>query len=219
MGYKSTLRSLSAAANASARESERRQKRLQREQERIEKKIAKLEEKKAKITDSLNDLFAKGKIDKKEYKELLKREPEITFDLLIFGKTAAASAAKRYICGKVDKEEFQALCETIVPSEVAEEKQEIAETYDQILQEIKDFVKSCKALENQCHKCGKKKGIFSPLSNIGNVKLCGKCKRELNKLLNHKGMNGAYFYVSPHTISLDEIEEPQLQISIQQDHF
>lgn len=219
MGYKSILRSLSAAANASARESERTKKRLEREQERMEKKILKLEEKKAKITDSLNDLFAKGKIDKKEYEKLLKRESEIAFDLLVFGKTAATSAAKRYICGKVDKEEFQAICETIIPSEVSEEKQEIIEGYDQLLEEIKDFVKSCRAQENQCHKCSKKKGIFRPLSDIGNMKLCKKCKKELNKLLNHKGMNGTYFYVSPHMISLDEIEDCQIQINIQQDHF
>ncbi len=219
MGYKSTLRSLGSAANAAARESERKQKRLLREQERVEKKIAKLEEKKAKISDSLNDLFAKGKIDKKEHEELLKRESDITYDLLVFGKTAAASAAKRYICGKIDKKEFESLCESIIPSEVSEEKTEIAESYDQLLQNIKDFIKSCEEQENQCHKCGKKKGIFSPLSNVGNVKLCGKCKKELNNHLNHKGVNGIYFYVAPHTISLDDIDKPQLQINIQQDHF
>jgi hypothetical protein len=219
MGYKSTLKSLSAASNAAARESERNRKRLQREQERLDKKIAALEEKKAKITDSLNDQFAKGKIDKKRHEELLQREPEITFDLLIFGKSAATSAAKRYICGTIEKGEFESLCKSIIPTEVIEEKQEIADNYNKLIEDIKDFKNSCKERENECHKCGKKKGIFSPLSDVESVKLCGKCKREFKNLLNFKGVNGNYFYVAPHTISLNDIEKPQLQINIQQDCF
>ncbi|MFC1615777.1 hypothetical protein ACFL21_01440 [Patescibacteria group bacterium] len=219
MGYKSILKSLDSAANAATRESERKQKRLHKEQELLEKKIAKLEEQKSKIIDSLKDLFAKGKIDKKEYGELLKREAEISLDLLVFGKTAAVSAAKRYICGKIDKLEFEALCKIIIPAEVVKEKQEIADNYVQFIENIKKFVELCEVQENQCHKCGKKKGIFSPLTNFEGLKLCGKCKKEFKSLLNHKGVNGIYFYVTPHIISLNDVDKPKLEINIHQDHF
>ena len=219
MGYKSVLRSINSASNAAARESERNRKRLQREQERVQKKITKLEEKKAKISDSLKDLFAKGKIDKTEYTKLLKRDEDITFDILVFGKTAAASAAKRYICGKIDKKEFKALCEDIIPIEVIEEKQEIKDKYEKHIEKIKEFIKTCEERDNACHKCDKKKGIFSPITDFEGVKLCGKCKRRLKELLSPKKLSGTYFYVESHTILLNEIDKPQLEVNIQQNCF
>ncbi len=219
MGYKSTLRSLSAASNAATRDHEKKQKRLQREQERLKKKITKLEEKKSKITDSLNELLAKGKISGKKHKELLKRESEITLDLLVFGKSAIIPAAKRYICGSIEKKEFESLCKSIIPDEVFKERQEIIDNYNKLIESIKNFKNSCKKRENECYKCAKKKGIFSPLSNIEDMKLCGRCKGELRDLLNYKGKNGTYFYVTSHIISLNDINKPQLQINIQQNHF
>ena len=220
MGYKSTLRSIQSASNAAARESEREQRKLQREHEKIENKITKIEEKRTRITEALNDFFARGKINKETYLKLLERENDITLDLLVFGKSAAVSAAKRYICGKIEKDEFEELCNSFIPSDVFKEKQKIIDEYNNLVEAIKNFKNQCDhKIENECRKCGKRKGLFSPISDIDGLKLCGKCKRELNSLLNYKGFDGIYFYVSSCVIPLNKIEDFQLRTNIQQSNF
>jgi len=219
MGYKSTLRSINSSVNKSISESNKEQKRLHRKQERIKRKITNLEDKKTKIIGSLKDLLAKGKINNEEYNNLLKRESNITFDFLIFGKTAATSAAKRYICGKINEEEFKELCESIIPNDVLEEKKLISNSYNKLLQEINNFINSCKEQKDQCYKCSKKKSFFSPLRSIDEIKLCGKCKKELNNLLNYQGINGKYFYAKSCVIPINNIYKHKLEVNIHEDYF
>ena len=220
MGYKSTIRSIQSASNAVARESEREQRKLQRGQEKMENKITKIEEKRTRITESLNDFFARGKVNKETYTKLLERENDITLDSLVFGKSAAVSAAKRYICGKIEKDEFKELCSSFIPPEVFEEKQKIIDEYNDLVETIKNFKNQCDhEAESKCQKCGKKKGLFSPISNVKGLRLCGKCKRELNSLLNYKGFDGMYFYVDLCVIPFSNIEDFRLQTNIQQSNF
>jgi hypothetical protein len=220
MGYKSIINSMQSAANAAAKESEREERKLQKEQERIERNLKKIEEKKEKIIIALNDLLANGKIDKEKYKELCKRKSEISTDLIVFGKSAAVSLCKRYVCGKIDKDEFKEICSDLISPDIINEKQEIINEYKNQLNKIKEFKNECKInSEQECQRCGKKKSLFNPIKEIDGLKLCGKCKQDLQSLLNFKEYNGEYFYVESHKILFDDIENPKLIINIHSEYL
>ena len=95
MGYKSTLRSISAVTNKAAKEAERKRKKELREQERLTKKISRLEERIEKTYQVLDDQYAKGKIGKNEYLELKRRKKDISLELFALAKTPGTSLAKR----------------------------------------------------------------------------------------------------------------------------
>ncbi len=220
MGYKSVLRSINTAANKATNEVEREAKRTQREQERINKKIVNIEVKMEKIIETLNDQFAKGRINKEEYSKLLQRKPDISIDLIVFGKVAGVSVAKRYICGKISKKEFNEICNNVIPSEVRIEKIKIKKDYDELLNKIEIFKKTCSLIrDNTCQKCGKEKKLFSPIKIIENLKLCNSCSKKLKNLINYKGFIGNFFYINPHKISINEIEKTNLVVGINQEHF
>lgn len=215
MGYKSAIRSMSAAANAAQREAERRRKAEMRLNERLSKKVAKIEEKIEKIVDALQDELAKGKIDQKRYDELLVRKEDITLELIVFGSTPAVSLAKRYITGKIDLEEFEELKTTIMPPEVLEEKEYLVkQLLDQANQLEKIVKKSKKKRDDCCQNCEKPKGFFSPLSEIDAMLLCGKCKRLVKKLKEFKGLEGQYFDLSPMEIKIDDLDNLSPTLSI-----
>lgn len=220
MGYKSVLRSVNAAANKASRDAERESRRIQKEKERLNKKIAAIEQKMEKIVNALNDQLAKGKVTQEEYTNLLERKADIGLDLIVFGKMPAVSAAKRYICGKIEKEEFKNICSSIVPSEVEMERSEIKKEYDEILSKIEDFKKSCNSSsQDVCQKCGKKKSLLSPIKSVGDLNICGKCRKELRQLTDFRGFTGAYFFVDPHEIAIDGIDNCQLEVNIHPEHF
>lgn len=218
MGYKSVMRSLQSSANAAARESERSRKKLQREQERISKKAAKIDEKMSKIQDSLADLYAKGKVTKKKYEQLKKREKDIDITLIVFGKTPGVSLAKRYICGKIDKKEFDEVCKEIIPSELYGEKEELMNQYEQRCNDLEEFRKSCNSkTDGQCQKCERQKGIFCWLKEVDGLVLCGKCAKVYKTIQNYPGYDGEFFESSPKMINDDNKNE--LHMSIKSEHL
>jgi hypothetical protein len=220
MGYKSILRTVNASANRSIKEYEKKRRQEEREVERASKKIAKIKEKMEKIVESLNDQLAKGKIDNASYTKLLKRKNDIGLDLIVFGKTPAVAAAKRYICGKIEKDEFEKICSSIVPPNIIEEQLEIKNAYQKLLDEISKFKKSCNQNHtNVCQKCGKEKSLFNPLKTVEHLILCGKCKRELNQLINFKGVTGEYFFVEPQKILISDKEQQHLEVHIHSKYF
>ena len=220
MGYKSVLRSMGAAANKASRENERNARKIQKEEERVNKKIAGVEAKMEKIEDALSDQLAKGKVDHGKFSKLLKRKDDIGIDLIIFGKTPAISAAKRYICGKIEKKEFEEICSSIISPEIREEKSKIKDEYNGLLSKIENFKKSCNSNNKDiCQKCGKQKSLFNPIKSVEDLKLCGKCKKELKQLTNYISYSGDYFFVNSHKISINEIEKPNLSVNIFQEYL
>lgn len=206
--------------NTAAKEAERDARRIQREEERVNKKIAGIETKMEKIVDTLNDQLAKGKVNHDEYSKLLKRKGDIGLDLIVFGKTPAVSAAKRYICGKISKQEFEEICSNIISPEIGDEKSELMDKYNSLLTKIENFKKSCNSdNKDTCQKCSKQKSFFSPIKSVEDLKLCSKCKKELEQLTNFKGLSGTYFFINPHRISINEIENPSLSVNIHQEYL
>jgi hypothetical protein len=71
--------------------------------ERLNKKLAAHKEKLTKILQELEDVYAKGKVTKDEYTNLKNRASDISLENVIVGKQPFITLAKRYITGKIDK--------------------------------------------------------------------------------------------------------------------
>ena len=106
MGWKGTLRTLKASHNRSVRASERQARQEQKKFDNLSKKLQKIEDSREKVHMALKNDFAAGKLSKEEYDKLESRMDDVTDELLVFGKTPAVTLAKKYVCGKIDKEQF-----------------------------------------------------------------------------------------------------------------
>jgi hypothetical protein len=122
---------------------------------------------------------------------------DITDELLVFGKAAGTALGKRYVCGKIDKVEFEKLRAALVPVGVYQEKKLIESQIKKSQNEIEEFKKSCSASPNICSKCKKPKKFFSWLRVEDGLLLCGKCRRELAILKHYDGFNGVYVVSNP----------------------
>jgi hypothetical protein len=220
MGYKSVVRSAVSSYNKSVREKERQQRIEARELERLQKKVNNAYEKLKKICNALEDEYAKGKIGKKEYKELKNRESEITIDLVVVGKSPFISLAKRYITGKIDSKEFEEIQKDILPTELLEERQLINEGYEEALNKLKEFRNSCKdTAEDECQKCNSKKTFFSGLKVLDSLRLCKKCRAELLKLQFYE-FSGDYFVVDTKQLSFSDVDDKiKLAVNLRQELF
>ena len=207
MGYRSIIRSSMSAYNRAARESEKEERRELRETERIQRKTARVDEKMVKVTQALDDIYAKGKIDKNRYEELKKRKFDISLELIVIAKTPGFSLAKRYMTGAINKDEFGRVQKYLLPPELFEEKRNIKESVNNIEKELKKFRDNCKnEKENQCQYCGKEKSLFNPIKIEDGLRLCGKCRSWLLNVQNYKGFLGNYFTVSPMRITFSDID-------------
>jgi len=198
MGYKSTLRSISAASNRAAREAERKRRQKEKELERLQKKIIGLNEKMEKVLHALDGIYASGKINKDEYEKLKSRKSDIGLELLAIAKTPGVTLAKRYLTGKIDKDEFKNMQKDLLPGELFEEKEKIKKDADEIIKKIKKFNKDCKeATEDVCQHCGTKKAFLRPIKIEDGLQLCGGCKLKLLKIQKYKGFSGKYLTIAP----------------------
>ena len=205
MGYKSILRSAASAANAAQKEALRQKRAKLKIQEKLQRKMGKLDEKKEKIIDALQDEYAKGKITKEKYDQLLARKEDITVDLLVFGGTPGASAAKRYITGKIEKPEFERLSQEVVPDDVREEKKMMVEAFRECINRIEEFSKrSTKQEEGKCSQCGKG-GFLQFIRNDQGLLLCHRCRSLLKNITNFKGLSGKFYEMEPIKIDLSSI--------------
>lgn len=198
MGYKSTLRSISAASNRAAREAERRRRQEEKEQKRLQKKVAGINEKMDKILLALDGIYASGKIDKNSYQKLKLRQSDIGLDLIALAKTPGVTLAKRYITGKIDKDEFESMQKDLLPAELFEEKENIKKATGAITKELEKFRKDCKeAIVDTCQHCGTKKAFLRPIKTEDGLQLCGGCRSKLLKIQKYKGFSGKYLTVAP----------------------
>ncbi len=218
MGYKSTLRSINSAINKANRESEKENKREQREYERLEKKRKDLQGKMESIIETLKDLYAKGKVNQEEYDALMKRKDDIKWNLIVFGKTSGISLAKRYICGKIDVEEFQKMQTELLPNDLIAEEQRILESVNDRQKNIQAFYSACNNEEQElCQKCGKKGNFFFRIKQLREQNLCGSCRSELENLHNYPGYNGIYF--TARACEVHQKEKPQLVVQIRDEYL
>lgn len=201
MGWKGAIRSINAINNQVEREKNRHLRQQKRELERLLKRIEKVNESKEKIRVALNDEYAKGKIDDRLYSGLLNRIPEVSDELIIFGKTAGVTLGKRYVCGKIDKDEFEKIRGEIVPAGLDAERKDIIQDIEEIKNNIKDFRDSCKKSQDLCNKCGKKKGFFRSLKEVDGMILCGGCISDYKKVSRYSGFSGEYLKLEPCLIS------------------
>lgn len=192
MGWKGTLRSLETAHNQYQKQKQREEKAQQREFERHLKKLEKIEEKKEKVKVALNNDYASGKVSDEQYQELSLRLNKIPDELIVFGKTAGVTLAKRYACGKIDQEEFEKKCKDFVPTGFYSERKTIFDDISSRQSSIEHFKQSCEVVDKVCHKCGKKKGFFSPLRSVDGMSLCGRCSSEYKNIKSFPGFHGQY---------------------------
>ncbi len=214
MGYKSTLRSISAVTNKAAKEAERKRKKELREQERLTKKISRLEERIEKTYQVLDDQYAKGKIGKNEYLELKRRKKDISLELFALAKTPGTSLAKRYLTGKISKSEFDEIQKEILPKEVFIEKEEIAREFDTLITGVKKIISSSKKNKNEkiCWHCSKESSFFNLVRQVGKIRLCRKCSSKLHRLLQYGGYRGKYFFTEPQEIDIEDVGKKKLTV-------
>lgn len=216
MGWKGTIRSVIAANNRSIKEREREQKYLIKEQNKLNKKVQIIEERRDKIVQALKNDYAAGKINTDEYNSLFKRESDITYELLVFGKAAAVTLGKRYLCGKIDKKEFESLRDELVPADLYIERHIISSRIDLIKSSIKIFQDNCKnVIPINCMKCGKQKNFFRRLSNIDGLRLCSSCKKAYKNIKTFEGYNGNYLFVKPCLVNRDT----EIDLTIKQEYL
>lgn len=200
MSYKSVLRSMNAASNRYEREKQRQANQVRRAYERHTKKVMALEDKKSKILAELAKAYAGGKLTPEQYNELSEREQYIGLDLIAVGGAPFVTLAKRYISGKIDKDEFERLCKHILPSDFIAEKESINRGGEDKQRMAKEFIDSCKGKEG-CQHCGKK-GFFAFVKNYKGVNLCARHRKVLEAICMYQH-NGYYFTVEP----IDVVQE------------
>ncbi len=193
MGYKSIVRSLASSGNKILKEQEKQQKAKSRQQEKVQKNVQKIIEKQNKIYESLDDIYAKGKLSKKEYESLKLRKPAITLELIVLGKSAGVSLGKRYITGQIDDLEFQKIQKEILPHGFFNDQKILQSQVAEVQEKFKNFQKECNAKQQDaCMYCAKKKGFLTPLKGVGQFLLCNKCSKALENILHFKGFSGEY---------------------------
>ncbi len=216
MGYKSVLRSLSAASNAANKSAAKRLRAQEKELEKVQGKVSKLEEKKAAILDALEDAYVKNKVTDEEYKALKPRMDEVGLDLLVFGSSPAVALAKQYVSGKIDQAEFQKKQMGILPEGLFSEREEIGNGFSEAEKKLEDFLSSCRKQDGVCYCCGAKKGFLKWLYLVDELQLCSGCKAKLAKLKKYNGFEGQYFSVRP--VNLAEKGE-SLSLEIKREHL
>lgn len=197
MGWKGTIKSISAASNRAAREEERLSRKLEREEEKIRKKLAKLDDSKEKIENALKSDYASGKIDNEKYQGLLGRSTDISDELIVFGKSAGITLGKRYVCGKIGKEEFEKISLELIPADLDKEKDLIIGQIGRLQKDLGEFKRSCSDSLTHCQKCSMQKGVFRPLRKFDKLILCGKCLSEYKAIKNYNGFEGVYLIADP----------------------
>lgn len=197
MGWRGAVRSLNAANNRAIRAREKAQHQIERQTEKINKKIGKISEQKDKVEESLKTELASGKISSAEYGSLLKRMEDITEELLVFGKAAGTTLGKRYVCGKIDKAEFEKLRAALVPAGLYQEKNLIESQIKKAQNDVEEFKKNCSAIPNACSKCKKPRKFFRWLKEEDGLLLCRKCRDKLADLKHYKGFDGLYIVTNP----------------------
>jgi len=218
MGYKSTLRTIDASLNKSIRENERENRRQLREDERLQKKMIKVQEKMEKILNALQDLYAKGKMTEDEYKQLQERQGDIKPTLIIFGKAPGVSLAKRYITGKIEKEEFEKIQNELLPSDLGEEEELILKIIGERQSEIQSFHDSCNSKEEKiCQKCSKKGGFFSKIRPFRGKSLCSGCRSKIEDIHNFPGHSGVYFDVDAFEVVAED--STQIPVRLKNEYF
>lgn len=214
MGWKGTLKSINAANNRAIKASERRQRQQQKEAEKIQKKLNKIEESKEKVLSAPKNDYAAGKISDDQYKSLKERMNDISDELIMFGKTPAVTLGKKYLCGKIDKEQFDAVRTELVPKALDQEKNDILSVVSKKQENVKSFKKACKhTKENICQKCGQPKKLLKPLRKVDEILLCNSCSREYKNITHYEGFDGVYLTAEPCEISDDIV----LSVGIKQE--
>ena len=211
MGWKRTVRSISAASNQANKTAERSMKATQKEKDRLEKKMEKFEDAKEKVRLALTNEYASGKIDEEEYKKLTLRIEQVPDEVLVFGKTPGITLAKRFAAGKIDEEEFKRISTEMIPKDFIIEKETIFSETRNLQEQFITFRAKCGEISKVCSLCSKPQGLFKPLTVIDEVSLCGGCLKEYKKISTYKGFSGTYLTCEPAEIK----ESMNLPISIQ----
>lgn len=213
MGWKGTVRAINSASNKIAKENERRIRQQERETERYNKKLVKIEESREKIKTALNNDYAAGKINDGEYVNLTKRMDDISDELIVFGKSAGVTLGKRYVCGKIDNDQFTQMSSEFIPTELYKERDSILSIIKEKQDNLIKFKDTCNNLSNVCQKCNQDKSFLKPLHKIDDFNLCGKCLRNYKNIKEYNGFDGNYLIADPISIS----ETMSLSVSIRKE--
>jgi uncharacterized membrane protein len=205
-------------ANREQRALQKQYTKLVAKSEKFQRKLKAVEQKRDKPTELLKEMYASGKIDSKKYSSLLKRDKDVTIDLVVFGKNAGIKLAARYISGQVDKEQFETLKNEILGSPEAE-KDLIIQAIEEQTECATDFLHKAQEFKSatQCNYCGKPKKFFSPLRSSFDVMLCASCSKTFSSLISFAGYEGQYYIADPAEIIVDG--KTSLTINIKEEYI
>jgi hypothetical protein len=201
MGWRGTIKSINAAHNRIVREDERRIRHQEKEADKYSKKVEKIEDAREKIKLALDNEYAAGRVGDKEYEQLRERMKDISDELLVFGKSAGVTLGKRYVCGKIDHNQFIEMLHEFVPVELYGEKASVIKEVKKRQEDLLQFRSTCIQETDICQKCSKAKGLFRSLYNNDGIMLCNKCTEEYKSLKIYRGFDGIYLAADPCEIS------------------
>jgi|GEM_PF-4451731 len=167
------------------------------------KEDATIKRRKKRIKAALKEQLAIGKIDRARYNSLKKRMNDISDELVVFGESAGVILGTKYVCGVLDKEDFDQIKCDFLPVDLEEEKSQIISEIEKRKESLRVFKEVCSHDKNVCQKCHCDKGLFSSLKKVEGMKLCNSCFNVYEKHKHFDGYHGKYIIASPTEIDED----------------
>ena len=167
---------------------------------------------KREIKGALKEQLKIGKIGRKEFNILKKRMNDVSDDLVAFGSSAGIILGKKYVCGVIDKEDFEQIKCDLLPASLEEEKEYVISEIEKHKESLSMFKQVCTHDEHVCQKCHRDKLFYMKFKEAEGIKLCGGCYEIYKKHKNYSGYYGRYIISKPCKID----EESKSEFSIRE---
>ena len=114
---------------------------------------------KLRVKRALMDQYKKGIIDSDTFLQLAAR--------MVLGK--------KYVCGKLDRDDFEAIKCDLIPASKEDEERLVYELFERRKERLRGFRGHLAHDLNVCQKCHRDGNFFSPLQELEEMILCKNC--------------------------------------------
>jgi hypothetical protein len=158
---------------------------------------------KLRVKRALMEQYKKGIIDSEMFLQLAARMEEITDDLMALGNATGVVLGKKYVCGKLDREDFEAIKCDLVPASKEDEEKYVDELFKRRKERLKGFREHLARDLNVCQKCHRDGNFFSPLHELEEMILCKSCIELYERNKYFTGFRGEHIECDPIEIEVD----------------
>ncbi len=158
---------------------------------------------KMKIKRALVSQYRRGLIDSDTFLQLAARMEEITDDLMTMGNTTGVVLGKKYVCGSLDKDDFEKIKCDLVPASREDEEQYVHALFAKRKARLTAFREHLTGDLNVCQKCHRDSNFLSPLRELDEMILCKSCLEYYERNKYFTGFEGVYISCDPCEIDMD----------------